>query len=228
MPRDTLTREQIVDTTIELLDQEGLDGLNMRSLGKRLDSAATAMYWHIQNKDNLVRLATDRVWAEIELPDLGTMDWRTAAETLAGGMYAMMNRHPWLVQALSAYLLYGENKSRYDEHVLAVYDGAGFTTEQADRAAAAVFMFVLGNAVGAAANVSIGRRLAHGGGDPEARLRETTTAATEIARTFPRLRDRIEAAAGTGYNAAPESSFGFGLAALLDGLQKSLPDRAGG
>ncbi|MEV0044834.1 TetR/AcrR family transcriptional regulator C-terminal domain-containing protein [Nocardia rhamnosiphila] len=226
MPRDTLTREQIVDTAIALLDAEGLDGLNMRSLGKRLDSAATAMYWHVQNKDNLVRLATDRVWAEIALPDLDTMDWRTAAETMAGGMYAMMNRHPWLVQAHSAYLLYGENKSRCDEHVLAVYDGAGFTAEQADRAAAAVFMFVLGNAVGAAANVSIGRRLARGGDDPEARLRETTAAATEIAGKFPRLRGRIEAASGTGYNAGPDNSFQFGLAALLDGLQKSLSDRA--
>lgn len=109
-------------------------------------------------------------------------------------------------------------------HVLAVYDGAGFTTAQADRAAAAVFMFVLGNAGGAAANVSIGRRLAHGGGDPEARLRETTTAATEVARKSPRLRDRIESAPGTGYNAAPDSSFEFGLVALLDGLQRSLSD----
>ncbi|MEU4435624.1 TetR/AcrR family transcriptional regulator C-terminal domain-containing protein [Nocardia rhamnosiphila] len=84
------------------------------------------------------------------------------------------------------------------------------------------------SAAQAAANVSIGRRLAHGGGDPEARLRETTTAATEIARKFPRLRDRIEAAAGTGYTAPPDRSFEFGLAALLEGLQKSLPDRAGG
>ncbi|MEV0048606.1 TetR/AcrR family transcriptional regulator C-terminal domain-containing protein [Nocardia rhamnosiphila] len=41
------------------------------------------------------------------------------------------------------------------------------------------------------------------------------------ARKFPRLRDRIEAAAGTGYNAAPDRSFEFGLAALLEGLQKS-------
>ena len=44
MRSDTLTREQIVKAAIELLDAEGLEGLNMRALGKRLGSAATAMY----------------------------------------------------------------------------------------------------------------------------------------------------------------------------------------
>ena len=66
MPRDTLTRDQIVRTAVELLDAEGLEGLNMRALGKRLDSAATAVYWHVKNKDNLVLLATDQVWGELE------------------------------------------------------------------------------------------------------------------------------------------------------------------
>ncbi|MEO9238983.1 MAG: TetR/AcrR family transcriptional regulator, partial [Jatrophihabitantaceae bacterium] len=41
MARDTLTRARIVQTAIELLDSEGLEGLNMRSLGERLGSAAT-------------------------------------------------------------------------------------------------------------------------------------------------------------------------------------------
>ena len=36
MPRDTLTTERIVRAAIGLLDDEGLDGLNMRSLGSRL------------------------------------------------------------------------------------------------------------------------------------------------------------------------------------------------
>jgi len=36
MPRDTLTREQIVSAAIDLLDAEGLEGLNMRALGQRL------------------------------------------------------------------------------------------------------------------------------------------------------------------------------------------------
>ncbi|MFI8976587.1 TetR/AcrR family transcriptional regulator [Nocardia asteroides] len=219
MPRDTLSKEQIVGAAIALLDEEGLDGLNMRALGQRLDSAATAMYWHVRNKDNLVRLAVDEVWGEIDLPDPGATDWRAAAEAMATGMYAALTRHPWLVQAQASHLLYGPNKSRHDEHALAVFEAAGFSDDDADRAVAALFLFVLGNATGPAANVSLRRRLGKGGADPEVPLAQAVAEATEIAVAYPRLRARVErAAAGTGYNVAPDSAFRFGLTALLDGI----------
>ena len=70
VPRDTLTREQILKAAIDLLDAEGLEGLNMRALGNLLGSAATAVYWHIGSKENLLALAGDQVWNEIPLPDL--------------------------------------------------------------------------------------------------------------------------------------------------------------
>ncbi|NNH75011.1 TetR family transcriptional regulator [Nocardia uniformis] len=226
MPRDTLTREQIVRTAIELLDAEGLDGLNMRSLGKRLDAAATAMYWHVENKDNLVRLATDEAWGEVDLPDIDALDWRTAAETMATEMYEMISRHAWMVQVLSGYLVYGPNKSRYDDRVLALFEKAGFDETEADQATATIFMFVLGNAVGAAATISLARRLNRGSGDAETRIAETMAQATEVAMQFPTLCKRIEkSTAGTGYNSAPDSSFAFGLATLLDGLADRLDGR---
>src|SRR4249919_705188 len=99
MPRDTLTREQIVNAAIDLLDAEGLEGLNMRALGQRLGSAATAVYWHVGSKDNLIALAVDQAWSEIELPDLDGADWRTAATEMATSQYEMLIRHPWLMQA---------------------------------------------------------------------------------------------------------------------------------
>src|SRR5262245_2654733 len=126
MPRDTLTRDQIVDAAIELLDADGLEGLNMRALGARLDSAATAVYWHVGDKDNLVALAGDKVWHEIALPDLAATDWRTAAASMATGLRAMLARHTWVVQAFGSFVMFGPGKARYDEHALAVYEAAGF------------------------------------------------------------------------------------------------------
>jgi AcrR family transcriptional regulator len=225
MPRDTLTREQIVRTAIELLDAEGLEGLNMRSLGKRLDSAATAVYWHVKSKDNLVTLAGDQVWHEIELPDLDKVDWRTAATSMATDLYAMFTRHPWLVQALASHLFYGAGKARHDDHTLAVYETAGFVGAAADKAAASVFMFVLGSATGESAAASLARRLGRNGGDAEERFRETMAQASEVAARFPRLRARLDTAAAAGYNAAPDDSFEFGLQAIFDGLEARLAAR---
>ncbi|HKO83362.1 MAG TPA: TetR/AcrR family transcriptional regulator [Actinomycetota bacterium] len=221
MPRDTLTREQIVKATIELLDDEGLEGLNMRALGRRLGSAATAVYWHVGSKDNLIALAGDQAWNEITLPDPTTTDWRTAATQMATDLYAMAIRHPWLVQALGSHVVYGPGKARHDDHSLAIYEAAGFTGEQADQAMATVFTFVLGNAIGPAAAAALTRKLGRDGGNGEERLHDRMVGARAVAAQFPRLRARLDTAAA-GYGAAPEHSFEFGLQAILDGLEAQL------
>jgi AcrR family transcriptional regulator len=222
MPRDTLTRERIVQTAIELLDTEGLEGLNMRSLGDRLGSAATAVYWHVKSKDNLVMLAGDEVWNEIDLPDISAVGWRTAGTTMAKDMYAMLGRHPWLVQALGTHLFHGSGKARHDDHSLAVYEMAGFIGAEADQATATVFMFVLGSALGEAAMVSLKRRLRREGGNADELIRDTMAQQTEIAMQFPRLRARIEGVVDTDYGAAPDKSFEFGLEVIFDGLEGQL------
>ncbi|MFJ3176367.1 TetR/AcrR family transcriptional regulator [Streptomyces roseus] len=222
MPRDTLTADRIVRAAIELLDSEGLDGLNMRSLAKRLGSAATAVYWHIKTKDDLVRLASDAIWHEVELPDLGTTDWRTAATAHASQMHAMLTRHPWLVQAFSSHLLHGPGQARYNDLSLAIYEKAGFAADGADRAAAAVFTFVLGSALGPAAQVSLNRRLGKNGADAEQLMADAMTHATETAMRFPHLRERLGATAAMEYAAAPDSTFEFGLQSLLDGFEARL------
>ena len=154
MARETLSRDQIVTAALELLDAEGLEGMNMRALGKRLHSAATAVYWHVGSRESLIALAADRAWAEVELPDPAAVGWRTAAYQMATSEYAMLTRHPWLVQAFGSYQLYGPGKARHDEHSIAVYQAAGFAGAEADQATSAVFTFVLGNALGLAATTS--------------------------------------------------------------------------
>ena len=227
MPRDTLTADRIVAAAIDLLDAEGLDGLNMRRLGGRLGSAPTAVYWHVENKDNLVRLAADAVWNEIGLPDLSETDWRGAATAMATGLHEMLTRHPWLGQAFGSYLLYGAGKARYDDHSLAVYEKAGFTGADADLAAATVFIFVLGCALAPAAEVSLARRLSQDGSNAEQVMAQTMARATEIAMQFPRLRERLHDTSAQGYAEAPAKTFEFGLTAILDGLQARLATHRG-
>ena len=221
MRSETLTREQIVEAAIDLLDAEGLEGLNMRALGKRLGSAATAVYWHLGGKDDLVALAGDRVWNEIALPDLDAVGWRTAATSMATDLYAMLTRHPWLVPAFGSFVIHGPGKARYADHSIAVYEAAGFAGARADQAASTVLTFVLGNALGPAAAATMTRKLSRGGGDAEERMRESMARAREVATRFPRLRVRVNTAAAE-YAAAPENSFEFGLRAVLDGLEALL------
>ncbi len=221
MARDTLTREQIVRSAIDLLDAGGLECLSMRALGKRLDSAATAVYWHVGSRDNLITLAGDEVWNEIALPDLTAVDWRTAAAMMATDLYAMLTRHLWLVQAFGSHMVYGPGKARHDDHSLAIYETAGFSGARADQAAATVFIFVLGNALSHAAAATLTRKLSHDGGNAQQKMHDSMAKAREIAARFPRLRARLDTA-GADYAAAPDNSFEFGLQAILDGIEAQL------
>lgn len=218
MARDQLTRDQIVKAAVELLDAEGLEGLNMRALGKQLNSAATAMYWHVGSKEALIGLAADEAWAEVELADAAALGWREAASRMAVSLHAMFIRHPWLVQAFGAHPLYGAGKARHDDHSLAVYEAGGFEGAEADQAAATVFTFVLGQALGAAAEASFTRKLEREG-NAEELMREQHEEAVRIAKQFPRLRQRIESPSAQ-YAAGPEGAFEYGLRAVLDGLER--------
>jgi AcrR family transcriptional regulator len=218
MPRETLTREQIVHAAVALLDEEGLEGLNMRALGARLGSAATAVYWHVKTKDDLVVLAADSLWQEIALPDTESVGWRAAATTMAHDLLAMVRRHPWLATAISTHLIYGPGKARHDDHALGVYEAAGFTDAEAEWALLTVVVFVLGRALTDAAELSRQRRSRRA--DREDRDRKAAAEAAEIAMGFPRLRARAQASA-----AGPDTSFDTGLQLILDGLRAQLNAR---
>ncbi|MEO6115200.1 MAG: TetR/AcrR family transcriptional regulator C-terminal domain-containing protein [Pseudolysinimonas sp.] len=227
MPRETLSRQQIIKTAVELLDEVGPEGLNMRALGTRLGSAATAVYWHVSNKNELIALACDRAWSEVLLPELSRATWREAATHMATGLHAMLIRHPWLVEVFGSVPVFTISKARHDEHNLTLYETAGFGASEADQAAAAVFTYVLGNALGAAAAASAVRAQGRASGmdpDPTAANAERRRQALE---ELPLLRARAETSqAGNGLS--PAGAFEYGLTVLLDGLQRRLDERLEG
>jgi TetR/AcrR family tetracycline transcriptional repressor len=49
-----LGSEQIIDAALQLLDEAGLRALNMRALAQRLGVRASALYWHLGDKGELV------------------------------------------------------------------------------------------------------------------------------------------------------------------------------
>jgi AcrR family transcriptional regulator len=224
MPRETLTREQIIRAAIEILDAEGLDGLNMRRLGDRLGSAATAVYWHVKSRDELVILAGDEVWREIGLPDADEVGWRDAATTMAKDLYAMTGRHPWLVSAMGNYLVYGPNKARSDDHMLGVFEAAGFSPDEAGEAATTVATLVMGTALSRAADASWRARLRRNGHD-EKLIEKKVAEVFGVAMQFPRLRAIIETHELEDIVKEPDRELEFGLRTVLDGLEAQLATR---
>ena len=56
-----VTRERVIQTALDLLQSEGVEGLTMRALAAKLGVAVTAIYWHVGNKDALLAELVDRI-----------------------------------------------------------------------------------------------------------------------------------------------------------------------
>jgi AcrR family transcriptional regulator len=221
MARDTLSRDQIVKAAIQILDAEGLEGLNMRRLGSQLGCAPTAVYWHVHGKDDLVVLAADELWDEIARPDPQAVGWREAATIMARDLYAMIARHLWLAQAMGAYFIYGPRKASHDDHAIGIYEQAGFTGTDVDTALNTVAMYVTGCALRDSAQATLLRRLAP---DPQAQaeqLRKILADVSDSVSQYPRLRARTEAYLDAEQVPA-RRDFDWGLDTVFDGLQDRL------
>lgn len=91
---ESLSRDRIIETAIELLDSTGEGGLTFRALSERLATGPGAIYWHIANKGDLVVAACDAVIAGAMLAQGDTL------HGLAAGMFDAMDEHPWIGSAL--------------------------------------------------------------------------------------------------------------------------------
>ncbi|GGY94012.1 TetR family transcriptional regulator [Streptomyces poonensis] len=213
-----LSRDQIVAEALRLLDSEGIDALSMRKLGNRLGAGATSLYRHVANKDELIELAVDEIYGEIEVPD--TADparWREDAARCAHSLRATMLRHPWIASVLGqmglSYL--GPNYMRISEAMLSVFTTAGFPPEEADQAMATVIAYVTGMATSEAAWLTV---LARSGQNEEEWIERLYPAAEQAAQAYPHLREGLAGQRGKNPRTAREEGFQYGLDRVLDGL----------
>lgn len=58
-----LDAPQITQAALELLQADGLDGLSMRTLAAKLGVRASALYWHVADKDRLYALMAAQFYA---------------------------------------------------------------------------------------------------------------------------------------------------------------------
>ena len=60
----SLTTHDIVAAGLEILDNYGLEDLSMRRLAQLLDVKASALYWHVANKQTLLAAMADEILGE--------------------------------------------------------------------------------------------------------------------------------------------------------------------
>lgn len=88
-----LERDTIIDVAFTVLDEGGLDKLNMRAVAMKLSVSATALYWHFRDKDALLSAMGGRLYAAAFACLEGHSDWREALMDFGSGFQQALNSH---------------------------------------------------------------------------------------------------------------------------------------
>ncbi|MGJ5591292.1 TetR family transcriptional regulator [Micrococcus lylae] len=65
-PRGRLTVDEVVDAAVTILQDFGMGDLSMRRVAGVLGVQASALYWHVPNKQTLLARVADRIVADVE------------------------------------------------------------------------------------------------------------------------------------------------------------------
>jgi len=85
--RAGLTRQAVLAQARAALAEDGVDGLSMRRLARRLGVAPNALYSHVANRDDLIDALLDDTLNEVQAPDPQRSDWREGVETIMRRTY---------------------------------------------------------------------------------------------------------------------------------------------
>jgi len=209
-PRLPLTRDRVLLSALELADQDGIESLSMRKLGRQLGVEAMSLYNHVADKDDLLDGLADIAVGEIEVPSIGD-DWKAALRRRAISAREMLARHPWAAGLMESRTNPSPARSRYPEAVLGSLRQAGFSVEMAIHAFFTLDSYIYGFAVQE-------RNLPSG--TPE----QLASVAQDILRAlppseYPYLNEVIVGhVLKLGFDYADE--FEFGLDLILDGLEE--------
>ncbi|HTR71667.1 MAG TPA: TetR family transcriptional regulator [Mycobacteriales bacterium] len=92
-----VTRDEVVDTALRLIEENDISALTMRRLAAELGTAVTSIYWHVGNRDALLDLLVERL-----ISDLGNVRYagrtpRARITSLARQWRLRLWEHPHLI-----------------------------------------------------------------------------------------------------------------------------------
>ncbi|MFD6556456.1 TetR/AcrR family transcriptional regulator [Streptomyces sp. NPDC058398] len=215
-----LDRERITAATVRLLDAEGLARFSMRRLAAELNVTAMSVYWYVDTKDDLLELALDAVFGELELPDAESDEgWRDQLRSLAVGYRALLVRHPWVSTLIGNFLNIGPSSMGFSARVQQVIRNTGMPAHGQMGAMSAVFQFVYG--FGTIEGHFVQRCVSAGMSQDEYFRQAMSTIGEEpqYAAHFAGAEEIIQARGGDTVSEMRERDFGFALELLIAGIE---------
>ena len=191
-----LNEETVVDAALALIAERGVDGLSMRALGEQLGVEAMSLYHWFASKDRLLDAVADRLLAKVVVPPTPTAEaWREWLAGVARSYRRVGLAHRRAFPLLATRRFLSPGAAAFLQANIAAHLAAGFTVREALR---------LTRSIGAYINGIVLAEVA-----PSPSQQTSLPAETAAALKLPAL----------------DGAFEYGLACILDGAQKRLPNK---
>lgn len=202
MPRKPkISRDAVLSAALSLVDQDGVDALSMRRLGKALDVEAMSLYRYVPNKEAVLNGVYEAVLQEVEFPEKSG-DWLHDVKALGCAMRETLQRHPKALPIFVSRPALTEGSMRYFEHGMDILAECFPTAALRLVAFQSLFAYIVGQTLY----------------QYEQELREKRPLESEALErdSYPMLFETKE----SGEELIGEDAFRFGLDAFLVGLQQ--------
>jgi AcrR family transcriptional regulator len=114
---DALSKERIVEAATEILDTDGESALTFRALATRLATGSGAIYWHVDNKNDLLAAATDHVVSRAMTGLVDDAEPQAAIRAITLAVFDAIDAHPWVGTQLA--------REPWQPAILPVFEGIG-------------------------------------------------------------------------------------------------------
>ena len=147
-----ITRSLILQTALEIVDRDGVDGLSMRRLSEAVNRDPTVLYRHVPNKAAVLDGVAELVLTELSV-DTTDPDWSAQLRTVAHDFRRLALAHPNVVPLLVTRPLatpLGQRPPgtlRPLEDVLTLLIAAGFSGEEALHIYRVLFAYLHGHVI---------------------------------------------------------------------------------
>src|ERR1700722_9536854 len=95
-----ISRREVAEKALVLVDAVGVEGFNIRSLGGLLGVNGASLYYHYRNKDDILEDVARHALRDLELPDPESEDWLAWLVACNLGYRNALLAHPNVVPIL--------------------------------------------------------------------------------------------------------------------------------
>jgi AcrR family transcriptional regulator len=96
VPRNTLSRAGVVEASLMLIDEEGLEAATMPKVAERLGVGTMSLYRHVRDKDDLIEAVAEHVMCAVQVPAGAPDDWEGRVVGYLRGLRDAAIAHPAL------------------------------------------------------------------------------------------------------------------------------------